>query len=182
MASIENKPYQKYVNCVIANEPKEILIRNTSAEEHEESIELMSSHLYDQENGKVGIFWFDRKDRVLFGIIAIDKDSFDKPNAGGLITCRELHYKVWQKGFNRQKYKLNGVGPYIGDYKDTPRGRVFYNPSTDTYEIKVGEWIEDNQDAIVEIIEEFDLQNCKYEVIKDYHWDIGNGWENFIGL
>ena len=52
----ENKPYQKYVNCVIANEPKEILIRNTSAEEHEESIELMASHLYDQENGKVGLF------------------------------------------------------------------------------------------------------------------------------
>lgn len=155
-------------------------LRTLTVAEHNEAIDVMAAHLDDQDNGKVGIFWFDRRDRVLFGVVAIDKDSFAGPNTGdGLITCRELHYKVWQKGYNKQKFKQNGIGPFVGDYKDTPRGRVFFNPRTDTYEIKVGNWIHDNQDAIPEIIEEFDLQNCKFEVQIDYHWDIGSGWENF---
>lgn len=157
----------------------DIKIRKTTDSEHDDAINIMAEHLDDQNNGKVGIFLFDVRDRVLFGVVAIDKDSFSKPNAGGgLITCRELHFKIWQKGYNKQKYKLNGKGPYVGDYKDTPRGRVFYNPATDTYEIKVGNWITSNQDAITEIVDEFDLDGCNYEVHIDSHWDIGNGWEN----
>ena len=158
---------------------KDLSVRETTEDEHNNSIEIMASHLDSQDNGKVGIFWYDRFKKVLFGVIAVDKDSIAKPNAGGgLITCSELHTKVWQKGYNKQKYKLNGEGPFRGDYKDTPRGRVFYNPASDSYEIKVGNWIDEYPDAINEIIEEFDLQNCKKEVIKDFHWDIGNGWEN----
>ena len=156
-----------------------VVIRNSSVAEHDESIEVMESHFDDQENGKVGIFWFDRRDRVLFGVVAVDKDDITKPCSGGLLTCSQLHVKVWQKGYNKQKFKQNGIGPFVGDYKDTPRGRVFYNPRTETYEIRVGDWIEQNRDAIDEIVEEFDLEGKKYEVIKDHHWNIGNGWENF---
>ena len=155
-------------------------IRESTQEEHDNSIKVMEEHFYDQDNGKVGIFWYDIRDEILFGVIAIDKDSFDKPNAGGgLITCRELHYKVWQKGYNKQKYKLNGKGPFVGDYKDTPRGRVFFNTNTDKFEIKVGDWIDKYPEAIDEIISEFDLEDCDYEIIKDHHWNIGSGWENF---
>lgn len=174
-----SKTYAKTISHISGNSYKEIEIRDSSVAEHEESMELMASHFKDQENGKVGIFWFDRVDRVLFGVVAVDKNDFEKPNVGGgLITCSQLHYKVWQKGFNKQKFKQNGKGPFVGDYKDTPRGRVFYNPTTDTFEIKVGSWIDQNPDALDEIIDEFDLYNSKYVVIKDYHWDIGNGWEN----
>lgn len=156
-----------------------ITIRETTEDEHDESIEIMSSHLDTQDNGKVGIFWYDRFKNVLFGVVAVDKDSFKKPNAGGgLITCSELHKKVWAKEYNKQKHKYNGVGPFRGDYKDTPRGRVFYDPGTDTYLIKVGKWIDEYPQALGEIIVDFDLQGCDVEVIKDYHWDIGNGWEN----
>lgn len=28
------------------------------------------------------------------------------------------------------------------------------------------------------IVEEFNLQNVRYEVKTSYHWDLGNGWEN----
>lgn len=154
-------------------------VSESSINEHNNAIDAMAAHLDSQDNGKVGIFWYDKNTKSLFGVVAIDKDSFSKPNVGGgLITCYELHKKVWQKGFNKQKYKLDGKGPFIGDYKDTPRGRVFYNPHTDTYEIKVGNWINDYPEAIGEIIDEFDLENYKYEVMTDYHWDIGNGWEN----
>lgn len=153
--------------------------RISTVMEHDNSIEVMAQHLDDQDNGKVGIFWYDSKTKSLFGVVAIDKDSFARPNVGGgLISCRELYVNVWKKGFNKQKFKLNGVGPFIGDYKDTPRGRVFYNPATDTFEIKVGNWIKEYPEAVNEIIDEFDLTGYNYEIIIDYHWDIGNGWEN----
>lgn len=165
---------------MILQDGTNISIRNTTPEEHDNSIEVMASNLDTQNNGKVGIFWYDRFNKVLFGVIAVDKDSIAKPNVGGgLITCYELHKKVWQKGYNKQKYKLNGEGPFTGDYKDTPRGRVFFNPATATFEIKVGNWIEDYPQAIDEVVDEFDLEGAKIEVIKDFHWDIGNGWENF---
>lgn len=154
-------------------------VNSSTSEEHNQAIEAMAAHLDEQENGKVGIFWYDVKTKSLFGVIAIDKDSFAQPNVGGgLISCRELHVNVWKKGYNKQKYKLDGKGPFIGDYKDTPRGRVFFNPHTDTFEIKVGQWINNHPEAISEIIEEFDLEGYNYKVITDYHWDIGNGWEN----
>lgn len=159
---------------------KDYIIRQSTEQEHSESIDVMERHLNNQDAGKVGIFWYDIRTKSLFGVIAVDKDQFSKPNAGGgLITCNELHYKVWQKGYNKQKFKLNGKGPFKGDYKDTPRGRVFYNPKTETYEIKVGDWIDDHKNAIDEILYEFDLEDKNYEIIKDFHWDIGNGWENF---
>lgn len=153
--------------------------RQATVMEHEAAIEAMKAHFDDQENGKVGIFWYDRFTQSLFGVIAIDKDSFAKPNVGGgLISCRELHVNVWKKGYNKQKFKLDGKGPFNGDYKDTPRGRVFFNPHKNCFEIKVGNWIKDYPEAIPEIIGEFDLQGYNYEIIIDYHWDIGNGWEN----
>lgn len=159
--------------------PLDLEIRTATVMEHDAAIEAMAEHFDDQENGKVGIFWYDITTKSLFGVIAVDKDSFAKPNAGGgLITCRELHQSVWKKGYNKQKLKLDGKGPFIGDYKDTPRGRVFYNHHSDTFEIKVGEWIKQHPEAIDEIICEFDLAGYKHEVIIDYHWDIGSGWEN----
>ena len=165
---------------IVENVLKEFQVKHSTEEEHNNAIESMAAHFDDQDNGKVGIFWYDVRYKTLFGVIAVDKDSFEKPNVGGgLISCRELHAKVWAKGFNKQKYKYNGKGPFVGDYKDTPRGRVFFNPHTDTFEIKVGSWINDHRDAIDEIISEFDLYNCKFEIIIDSHWDIGNGWENF---
>ena len=159
---------------------KEYNIRSASENEHNDSMESMLAHKEEQDNGKVGIFWYDISHNALFGVIAIDKDSFEKPNVGGgLITCRELHSKVWAKNYNRQKYKFDGKGLFNGDYKDTPRGRVFFNPKTNSFEIKVGSWIKDFPQAIDEILDEFDLRDSTFEIITDSHWDIGNGWENF---
>lgn len=176
MDIIENVNFEKIASDVL----QEYEVKNASQEEHDTAIEAMSAHLEDQDNGKVGIFWYDVRHKALFGVIAVDKDSFEKPNVGGgLISCRELHAKVWAKGFNRQKYKLDGKGPFVGDYKDTPRGRVFYDPSRDLYLIKVGSWIHDHHEAIDEILDEFDLRGLNFEISVDSHWDIGCGWENF---
>ena len=143
----------------------------------QQAMDAMTPTLDEQEKPKVGIFWYDIRDKVLFGVVAVDKDSFPKPNAGGgLITCRELHKAVWAKGFNKQKFKLNGVGPFVGDYKDTPRGRVFYSPSNDQYIINVGSWIKEHTECIDEVLEEFNLENTNFTVEIAPHWEIGCGW------
>lgn len=154
-------------------------IREATAEEHDAAIRTMAENLDNQDAGKVGIFWYDVRDKVLFGVIAVDKDSLPVNGRDGLITCRELHAKVWSKEYHKQKYKKNGIGPFTGDYKDKPGGRVFYNTNTNKDEIKVGDWIDKHPEAIDEVVFDFDLQDEEYEVIKDYHWDIGSGWENF---
>ncbi|MCQ2311178.1 MAG: hypothetical protein MJZ64_05450 [Paludibacteraceae bacterium] len=154
-------------------------IQQASESEAKQTLEAMAANLDKQESPKVGIFWYQEQGERLFGVVAVNKDSFAKPNVGGgLITCTELHKDVWKKRFHEQKYKLKGEGPFIGDYKDHCRGRVFYNPTTDTYQIMVGSWINNNRQAIAMIVEEFNLTNVHYEVKTSYHWDIGNGWEN----
>lgn len=158
---------------------KGITISDTSQSDEDNMMEAMRANMDRQENPKVGIFWYQQVAKRLFGVIAVDKDSIKKPNVGGgLITCYELHKDVWKKRFREQKYKNNGVGPYTGDYKDHARGRVFYNPNIDTYQIGVGSWINDNPEAKEMILEEFNLQNQKYEFKIIIHWEIGMGWEN----
>lgn len=157
---------------------KEYEIGKLSDSDANNAIEAMSANMDTQDNPKVGIFWYDIKSKSLFGVIAIDKDSFEKPNVGGgLISCRELHKNVWKKEFNIQRFKRNGVGLFNGDYKDTPRGRVFYNPNNDEYIIAVGSWINNHQECIDEILYRYDLTNQKYKIEISEHWEIGNGWE-----
>lgn len=159
--------------------PERTVVQQASEEEARKTMEAMAANLGNQDAPKVGIFWYQEQGERLFGVVAVNKDSFAKPNAGGgLITCTELHKDVWKKRFHEQKYKLGGVGPFTGDYKDHCRGRVFYNPESDTYQIMVGSWINNNPQAIPMIVEEFNLQHVHYEVKTSYHWDLGNGWEN----
>ncbi len=136
----------------------------------------MAQNLETQNNPKVGIFWYSPVNKSLFGVIAIDKDSYSKPNAGGgLITCKELHEDVWKREF---KNKINEAGYYKGDYRQTPRGSVFYSPDEDKFYIMVGSWINENPEAIDIIVDRYDLKDCKVEVKISVHWEIGMGWEN----
>ena len=154
-------------------------IADSNVEHIQQAMATMSANLDTQDNPKVGIFWYDVRTKTLFGVIAIDKDSITKPNAGGgLITCSELHKNVWKKGYNKQMHKLGGKGPFVGDYKDTPRGRIFYNPNTNQFIINVGSWINEHKECIEEVLEEFDLYNQNVKVEIAPHWEIGCGWEN----
>lgn len=154
-------------------------VGNVSDEDIKNMMDVMRAHMETQDNPKVGIFWYQMVGKRLFGVIAVDKDSIKKPNVGGgLITCNELHKDVWKKKYHQQKYKNNGQGPYVGDYKDHARGRVFYNPSTNQYIITVGSWIDECPEAKDAILEEFNLSKTNYRFEKNIHWEIGNGWEN----
>ena len=154
-------------------------VKNVSQEDIQNMMDVMRANMDTQNNPKVGIFWYQMVGKRLFGVVAVDKDSIKRPNVGGgLITCNELHKDVWKKKYNQQKYKYNGQGPYIGDYKDHARGRVFYNPTTDEYTITVGSWIDECPEAREAIIEEFNLAGTNHKFEKNIHWEIGNGWEN----
>jgi hypothetical protein len=126
---------------------------------------------------QVGIFWYDDKKKVLFGI---DKESpIGKPPVlNGKCTTKTLHPDLWRKRFNEHKYKkLKGVNPFVGNYMDVARGRIFYVPATKSYEIMVGEWIHEFPETIDLILEEFNLLSSNYEFIENPHWNRGCGFE-----
>lgn len=151
----------------------EVTISQADDDLAERTMETMAQNLDTQNNPKVGIFWYSPVNKSLFGVIAIDKDSYSKPNAGGgLITCKELHEDVWKR--NQQNDRCF----YVGDYRQTPRGSVFYSPDEDKFYIMVGSWINENPEAVDLIIDRYDLNNCNVEVKISIHWEIGMGWEN----
>ncbi|MBP5337688.1 MAG: hypothetical protein J6Z14_00070 [Prevotella sp.] len=167
---------------IVEQQPEEqtsVKVGNFSEEQYREAIATMKRNRGAGEEPKVGIFWWNATLHELFGVVTHKRTDYLRPNAGGgLITCSEMHEDVWKKEFRRQKYHGGGIGPYKGEYQMKPRGRVFYNPTDDQYIIAVGSWIDDNKDAIAQIIEEFDLPDAKTVVQKATHWDIGQTWND----
>ena len=63
------------------------------------------------------------------------------------------------------------------NYMDIPRGRIFYDKNEQKFLIKVGDWIDDFPEAEQGIVDTYELNDSSYEMIKVYHWNLGNGWE-----
>jgi len=158
-------------------ESTKVKVGEFSEEQYKEAIDTMAKNRGAGDEPKVGIFWYNPTLKQLFGVVSHKRTDYLRPNAGGgLITCSEMHEDVWKKEFRKQKYHGGGIGPFKGEYQMKPRGRVFYSPSDDQYIIAVGSWIDENQDAIDLIIEEYDLPREKTVVQKASHWDIGQTW------
>ena len=159
------------------NESTEVKVGEFSEEQYKEAIDTLAKNRGAGDEPKVGIFWYNPTLKQLFGVVSHKRTDYLRPNAGGgLITCSEMHEDVWKKEFRKQKYHGGGIGPFKGEYQVKPRGRVFYSPADDQYIIAVGSWIDENQDAIDLIIEEYDLPREKTVVQKASHWDIGQTW------
>ena len=160
-------------------ESTDVKVGEFSEEQYKEAIDTMAKNRGAGDEPKVGIFWYNPTLKQLFGIVSHKRTDYLRPNAGGgLITCSEMHEDVWKKEFRKQKYHGGGIGPFKGEYQMKPRGRVFYSPADDQYIIAVGSWIDENQDAIDLIIEEYDLPREKTVVQKASHWDIGQTWSS----
>ena len=147
--------------------------------ELDDAMRLMQSNRGKGDEPMVGIFWYSPQMGDLFGIRSHRISDYTKANSRsefGSISCSEMHEDVWKKEFHRQKYKNGGVGPYTGAYEMVPRGRIFYNPDTETFTIAVGSWIEQYPQAVPLIVEEFNLGNAAYVVKTAHHWDIGQKW------
>ena len=64
-----------------------------------------------------------------------------------------------------------------GDFTMTPRGRVFYDNTTKSYEIMVGHWADEYPNLLNLVKQRFNLQNEKCELKYGEHWEIGNGFD-----
>ena len=148
-----------------------------SEDDYASVMALMAANRGKDSEPKVGLFWYNRANNTLFGIVSHRLSDYTKANASdGRITCSEMHEDVWKKEFRKQKYQNNGQGPFVGAYQDKPRGRVFYNINTDTFEVAVGKWLEEFPQAYQLILDEFDLPADKTQPMYAIHWDIGMSW------
>lgn len=138
--------------------------------------EIMSENIQYQDDPCVGIFWYDRNEKELFGIYSTlaedtqfsDVSIFDQKAR----TCRQLHYNIWDK--NKRK---NKDSRFRADYTKVPRGRIF-QLEDGTFVVCVGKWFNTNKECLDLVLDEFQLPIDKTEVKVDSHWDIGHGWSD----
>ena len=158
-------------------ETSEIKLEGFTEDEYNSVMKLMSSNRGKDSEPKVGIFWYNRANKTLFGVVSHRLSDYTKANASdGRITCSEMHEDVWKKAYYKQRFENNGVGPFIGAYQDKPRGRIFYNIENDVFEVAVGKWLEEFPEAYDLILKEFDLPPEKTQPKYAVHWDIGMSW------
>ncbi|MCQ2219019.1 MAG: hypothetical protein MJZ33_11180 [Paludibacteraceae bacterium] len=148
-------------------------------DELNEMMRLMTESLDPKDKPCVGIFWYSPARNELFGVVKAKKGdkNYVSSGFGGMATCRDLHKDVWKKEYNKNKFKDGSkINLFIGDYKDKPRGRIFYSESKNHYIIMVGSWVDEYEAAKQCIIDEFKLNGHCFEFVKNIHWEIGNGF------
>lgn len=136
-------------------------------------IECMKENLENQDESYLGPFWYDVNKKELFGVKSTPAEdcpwyhsSFQN---GDVRTGRALHSAIWKKESNRGKDLR-----FRGDYKLTPRGRVF-EIKDKGFVVYTGSWIYNHPEAKEEILTEFQLpESTEFKVYS--HWDIGHGW------
>ena len=142
-----------------------------STEERERVMAEMASYDGLAFEPSVGIFWLDVERGELFDVRSLPVSAL----TGGMPTINVLHKIIWTKNHFRAKAKGLEDSIYYTDYTQIPRGRIFYSPSSKTFSVKVGHWIEDYREILTPLLEdEFNLTAFEYDI--DEHWDIGHGW------
>lgn len=153
---------------------------------HQAMMDAMSPYL-DNGKPKVGIFWYDVGNRVLFGV---EKDDAEKyiPKVG-VGTLGKLHKSYWQKQHHRAIAKRLEDSIFFteSNYTKIPRGRVFVRPDGACF-VAVGKWFDgtidgrklfDTQQVRELIADEFNLPD-NFEAVYDEHWDLGHGWSGDV--
>ena len=135
-----------------------------SKDEETELVESMRNRR-GQTNPEVGSFFYDLEKHCLFLVDTIPT-KYCPTNGGGMKTTDKLHEDVWYE---------NGMS---GDFKDTPRGRVFFNTKNNKYKLALGDWAENIQDEVLEKVKNrFHLENEPIYIEFGNHWNIGEGFE-----
>lgn len=138
-------------------EPEEIFV--ASEQDMQEMMEIMDANL-EKDEPKVGIFWYDPIEKIIFGEVTLNAYTASENSKLNKITCTELHKNIWKINYNKYKRRNSSEFKYYnGDYKNTPRGRIFYLKEEDEFHIMVGSWIHDYPEAIKKIKEVFNLND-----------------------
>ncbi len=140
--------------------------------ERQTVIQAMADNFDNQNDPKVGIFWYDKESDELFGVSKINANELQF-NSNGLKTISTLHKSWWQSQKNKAISKGKALGIFKKDYTLIPRGRIFQRKDG-VFQLMCGSWINDDIENLVK--EEFDLQTVQFERIIDEHWEIGHGW------
>ena len=75
---------------------KDIIIRKSTTDEHNEFINIMSEGLHN-DDPKVGIFWYNPIQNKLFGVVALSLNDSGVTSCPNGKTCKLLHKKKWQQ-------------------------------------------------------------------------------------
>lgn len=162
------------------NEPAQDITQSTE-QEHDDAINLMKGFM-DNGKPKVGIFWYNYNDNILFGVEKGDAELY--ADQGNQITYPKLHRTYWQKQHFRavKKGDTNSIFYKEHNYTMIPRGRIFIEDGV--FFVNVGSWINGqingqnciDKDKLRElIVDEFNLpEDFVFRI--DHHWDIGHGW------
>lgn len=156
-------------------------VHRTSIEQHQSFIDCMKGFL-DNGKPKLGIFWYDYRSNVLFGVEKGDAELY--VGSGRMATLPKLHKTYWQKMHHRAVASGDVDSVFYGehDYTRIPRGRIFLENGK--YYVNVGDWINglidgelciDSRKLRELIVDEFNLPD-DFEFRQDIHWDIGHGW------
>ena len=148
-----------------------VKMRHTTLPEHARLIDEMRVFDGGALEPAVGIFWYNPEEDELFDVHQVPISALHK----GLRTINVLHKDVWAKAYFRAKAKGKTDSIYFTDYTQIPRGRVFYEPATKQFTVKVGDWIDEYEQLLTPLIkDEFNLTDFRYDI--DSHWNIGQGW------
>lgn len=132
--------------------------------EEEELVESMRKRR-NLVNPEVGSFFYDIDNHKLILVDSIPM-KYCPTNGGGKKTTDKLHEDVWYE---------NGKD---GDFKDCPRGRVFYDVKEQKYKLMLGDWAKDITEEILNNVKKrFHLENESVEIGFANHWNIGEGFE-----
>ena len=127
-----------------------------SEEERKERLEIMNG-IDNDVTPQIGIFWY--QDGKLVGV---KKYPYDSENPKEVVR--------YPKSGEPKTATINLL--HKNYYK---RGRVWANFTNKTFEITVGEWFKDFPEVENKIVKEFNLQDVKYQIIIDKHWNVGSG-------
>ena len=113
--------------------------RLSTVQEHQEAIDLMRSFM-DNGKPKLGIFWYDYNNNILFGVEKGDAELYT--NQGNIATFPKLHKTYWQKQHHRAVAKGDTDSIFYTEHNYTmiPRGRIFLENGR--YYVNVGSCID----------------------------------------
>ncbi len=135
---------------------------------------------FDEPMPSVGIFWYDPREKCLFGVHKkeITPREVEEAAEKGVpfINYPRLHRQIWAKEYFKAQAK-HVETKFTGDYTQVPHGCVAWN--IDKFIVLVGHWAEPILDELSELVEkEFALPY--FEFVYDEHWDLGHGWSGVM--
>lgn len=115
---------------------------------------------------KVGLFFFDKEQNCMFGVVSVEIDSLMGVSSNNqIISCGKSLDKEWERKKKIALFRNDSqlIRLYSQDYSKVPRGQVCYNKAENKFIITVsrGDEIPNMVDVIVNT---FELNESNYEI------------------